>query len=392
MNVAKYIVIGILLILIGFAIDVRMPGQLTLGEGEAKDIQINITNNLDKQNIIGVSVYSISENFTFPPILSTYIITMDRYSSTNISATINAKNTKPGTYLMNFLFASTQEDMVFNRTLTVKIQQSLDVTPVYSYVRVTQGDFITLKFTVTNLGKSARNMIVDPESFPDDFNAEYPDPFYLEPGQSKTISIKITVPLDYHSGVYSYHITLLSGEVKADSSSFNIAITKRSEFKNVVNIDAVELGGYTGDKGERGYNLMLRIDNRKDEQITGIDVMGFPLGWNVSGDTPFYLSANSVKDINIKIVPTDLDEHKIDVLLVKDSLVLTNTTLTFSGERAGLVGAFLFGGSLTVGFLIIVILVLVLMYIRQKNIQADEAENLSRVGYLRDLVEEAKKK
>jgi uncharacterized membrane protein len=235
-------------------------------------------------------------------------------------------------------------------------------------------------------------MIVDPESFPDDFNAEYPDPFYLEPGQSKTISIKITVPLDYHSGVYSYHITLLSGEVKADSSSFNIAITKRSEFKNVVNIDAVELGGYTGDKGERGYNLMLRIDNRKDEQITGIDVMGFPLGWNVSGDTPFYLSANSVKDINIKIVPTDLDEHKIDVLLVKDSLVLTNTTLTFSGERAGLVGAFLFGGSLTVGFLIIVILVLVLMYIRQKNIQADEAENLSRVGYLRDLVEEAKKK
>ena len=392
MNVAKYIVIGILLISIGFAIDVRMPDKLTLGEGEAKDIQINITNNLDKQNIIGVSVYSISENFTFPPILSTYIITMDRYSSTNISATINAKNTKPGTYLMNFLFASTQEDMVFNRTLTVKIQQSLDVTPVYSYVRVTQGDFITLKFTVTNLGKSARNMIVDPESFPDDFNAEYPDPFYLEPGQSKTISIKITVPLDYHSGVYSYHITLLSGEVKADSSSFNIAITKRSEFKNVVNIDAVELGGYTGDKGERGYNLMLRIDNRKDEQITGIDVMGFPLGWNVSGDTPFYLSANSVKDINIKIIPTDLNEHKIDVLLVKDSLVLTNATLTFSGERAGLVGAFLFGGSLTVGFLIIVILVLVLMYIRQKNIQADEAENLSRVGYLRDLVEEAKKK
>jgi uncharacterized membrane protein len=317
---------------------------------------------------------------------------MDRYSSTNISATINAKNTKPGTYLMNFLFASTQEDMVFNRTLTVKIQQSLDVTPVYSYVRVTQGDFITLKFTVTNLGKSARNMIVDPESFPDDFNAEYPEPFYLEPGQSKTISIKITVPLDYHSGVYSQHITLLSGEVKADSDHFDLAVMQRSEYKNVVSISAIELGGYTGDKGERGYNLMLRIDNRKDEQITGIDVMGFPLGWNVSGDTPFYLSANSVKDINIKIIPTDLNEHKIDVLLVKDSLVLTNATLTFSGERAGLVGAFLFGGSLTVGFLIIVILVLVLMYIRQKNIQADEAENLSRVGYLRDLVEEAKKK
>jgi len=392
MNMAKYIVIGILLISIGFAIDVRMPDKLTLGEGEAKDIQINITNNLDKQNIIGVSVYSISENFTFPPTLSTYIITMDRYSSTNISATINAKNTKPGTYLMNFLFASTQEDMVFNRTLTVKIQQSLDVTPVYSYVRVTQGDFITLKFTITNLGKSARNMIVDPESFPDDFNAEYPEPFYLEPGQSKTISIKITVPLDYHSGVYSQHIALLSGEVKADSDHFDLAVMQRSEYKNVVSISAIELGSYTGDKGERGYNLMLRIDNRKDEQITGIDVMGFPLGWNVSGDTPFYLSANSVKDINIKIIPTDLNEHKIDVLLVKDSLVLINATLTFSGERAGLVGAFLFGGSLTVGFLIIVILVLVLMYIRQKNIQADEAENLSRVGYLRDLVEEAKKK
>ena len=392
MNVAKYIVIGILLFSIGFAIDVRMPDKLTLGEGEAKDIQINITNNLDKQNTIGVSVYSISENFTFPPTLSAYVIDMARYSSTNISATINAKGTAPGTYLLNFLFASTAENMVFNKTLTVKIQQTLGVSPVYSYVRVTQGDFITLKFTVTNLGKSARNMIVDPESFPDDFNAEYPNPFYLEPGQSKTISIKITVPLDYHSGVYSQKIIVLSGEVKSESDRFQLAVMQRSEYKNVVSISAIELGGYTGDKGERGYNLMLRIDNRKDEQITGIDVMGFPLGWNVSGDTPFYLSANSVKDINIKIIPTDLNEHKIDVLLVKDSLVLTNATLTFSGERAGLVGAFLFGGSLTVGFLIIVILVLVLMYIRQKNVQADEAENLSRVGYLRDLVEEAKKK
>jgi hypothetical protein len=56
------------------------------------------------------------------------------------------------------------------------------------------------------------------------------------------------------------------------------------------------------------------------------------------------------------------------------------------------VGAFLFGGSLTVGFLIIVILVLVLMYIRQRNVQADETENLQRVGYLKELVEEAKKR
>ncbi len=390
MNVAKYIVIGILLFSIGFAIDVRMPGNLTFSEGEAKDIQINITNNLDKSNTIGIIGYA--DNSTILVIPSAKTLSMDRYSSTNTSFTINTQYAKAGDYKVTFLFSSVAEDVVFSRVISLKVQQTLDVTPVYSYVRVTQGDFITLKFTVTNLGKSSRNMIVDPESFPDDFNAEYPDPFYLEPGQSKTISIKITIPLDYHSGVYSQHIIILSGEIKADSDHFDLAVMQRSEYKNVVSISAVELGGYTGDKGERGYNLMLRIDNRKDEQITGIDVMGFPLGWNVSGDTPFYLSANSVKDINIKIVPTDLNEHKIDVLLVKDSLVLTNATLTFSGERAGLVGAFLFGGSLTVGFLIIVILVLVLMYIRQKNIQADEAENLSRVGYLRELVEEAKKK
>lgn len=366
--------------------------HLTLAEGEAKDIQINITNNIDEQNTIGVTVYSISQNFTVPPILSNYIITMDRGSSTNISATINAKDTPPGTYLMNFLFASTQENMVFNRTLTVTILQSIDVIPVYSYVRVTQGDSITLKFTVTNLDKSGRSMVVDPESFPDEFNAEYPAAFYLNPGESETISVTITIPPDYHSGIYSYHISLLSGEVKADSSAFNIGITKRSEFKNVVNIDAVELGGFVGDNGERGYNLMLRIDNSKDEQVNGIEVQGFPLGWNVTGDNTFYLNANSIKDITVKIIPTDLNEHTLDVLLVKDNLVLTNTTLTFSGERAGLVGAFLFGGSLTVGFLIIVILVLVLMYIRQRNVQADQTENLQRVGYLKDLVEEAKRK
>lgn len=392
MNISKYIVIGILLLSIGFAIDVRMPDKLTLSEGEAKDIQINITNNLDRQNTIGVSVYSLSENFTMPPTLSAYVIDMARYSSTNISATINAKGTPPGTYVLNFLFASTAENLIYNRTLTVKIQQTLDVSPVYSYVRVTQGDFVTLKFIVTNLGKSARSVIVDPESFPQDFDVDYPAPFYLEPGESKTISIKLTIPPNYHSGVYSQKIIVLSGEVKAESEPFDLAVAQRSEYKNVVSISAIEMGGYIGENGERGYNLMLRVDNRKDEQITGIEVRGFPLGWNVSGDTPFYIEANSVKDITIKILPTDLNEHKIDVLLVKDNLVLTNTTITFSGAKAGLVGAFFFGGSLTVGLLIIVILILVLLYIRQKNIQADEAENLSRVGYLRELVEEAKKK
>jgi len=84
MNVAKYIVIGILLISIGFAIDVRMPDKLTLGEGEAKDIQINITNNLDKQNIIGVSVYSISENLTSLPWIDTPVRTSPLQSTPKI--------------------------------------------------------------------------------------------------------------------------------------------------------------------------------------------------------------------------------------------------------------------------------------------------------------------
>jgi len=394
MNAFKYIVIGLLLLSTAFALSVSVPTNLTMSEGESKDIQINLTNDHNEVDIVGILGYAGNSSLMIIPPSRT--VSLDAvyyyYTSVNTTFTVNAQNAKAGNYLVTFLFSSIVDKTTYSRTMSVKVEQTLEVMPVYSYVQVTQGDFITLKFTVTNLGKSGRYMGVDPESFPDDFNAVYPDQFYLDPGQSKTISIQITVPPDYHSGVYSQHITILSGEVKADSGDFDLAVLKRSEFKNIVNIDAVELGGYIGDNGERGYNLMLRVDNRKDEQVNGIEVHGFPLGWNVTGDNTFYLSANSVKDITIKIVPTDLDEHTIDVLLVKDSLVLTNTTLTFSGERAGLVGAFLFGGSLTVGFLIIVILVLVLMYIRQRNMQADEAENLSRVGYLRELVEEAKKK
>lgn len=392
MSLYKYIAIGLLLISIGFPLIVNMPSNLTLSEGEARSVQINISNTMDERNIIGVSVYSINENFTMPPTLSTYIIDMDRASSTNVSATINAKGTKPGVYLVNFLFASTKENVVYNRTLSIKILQTIEITPVYSYVRITAGDFATLKFTITNTGKSTRNLIIDPESFPDEFQANYPNPFYLDPGESKTVSIKITVPHDYHSGVYSEKVTILSGEVKADSTPFELAILKRSEFRNVVNINAIELGGYTGENGEKGYNLLLRVDNRKDEPITGIEVAGFPLGWNVSGDTPFSIEANSVKDINLRIIPKDLSEYRLDVLLTKDTLVLTNATLTFSGAKAGLVGMAIFGGSLTVGLLIIVVLVLVLLYIRQKNIQADQTEQMDRVGYLKDLVEEAKRK
>ncbi len=392
MSLYKYIAIGLLLISVGLPLIVNMPSNITLSEGEAQNVQINISNTLDERNMIGVSVYSINENFTMPPTLSAYIIDMDRASSTNISATINARGTKPGTYLVNFLFASTKEDSVFNRTLSIKILQTVEITPVYSYIRITAGDFTTLKFTITNTGKSTRNLIIDPESFPDEFDAVYPDPFYLDPGESKTVSIKITVPPDYHSGVYSEKVTVLSGEIKAESSPFELAITKRSEFKNVVNINAIELGGYTGENGERGYNLLLRIDNRKDEAITGVEVTGFPLGWNVSGDTPFSIEANSVKDINLRIIPKDLGEYRLDVLLTKDSLVLTNATLTFSGAKAGLVGMAVFGGSLTVGLLIIVVLVLVFLYIRQKNIQTDQMEQQDRVGYLKDLVEEAKRK
>jgi uncharacterized membrane protein len=390
MGLFKYIVIGIMLISIGLSLDVRMPQNITLSEGEVKDIQINLTNSLANSNIIGVSAYS--GNFTMPPVLSSYIIDMNRYSSTNMTATINSKDTKPGDYTVTFLFASTQEDIVYSRVLNVHIQQTIEIVPAYSYIRATQGDFVTLKFTVYNYGKSSRSIIVDPESFPEDFNAEYPEPFYLSAGESKTIKVKITVPLDYHSGVYSHKITVLSGEVKADSGSFDLSVLKRSEFKNVVNIAAVELGGYIGDNGERGYNLMLRVDNRKDELITGIEIAGFPLGWNVSGDTPFYIDANSVKDINIRVIPRDFDEHKLDILLVKDSINLANTTLTFSGTKAGLVGAYFFGGSLTVGLLIVVLLALAFLYIRQRNMQADETEKSERLDYLKNLVDEVKKK
>jgi len=387
MSAYKYIFIGILLLSLGFALDIRMPDSLNLSEGEVRDIQINLTNNLANSNTIGISVDS--GNLTMPVTVSTYILDMDRASSTNISATIKAKGSEPGKYTITFLFASTGEDIVYSRKLTVNVQQTIEINPVYYYVKVMQGDFKTLKFIVTNLGKSGRNMIVDPESFPDEFNAEYPEPFYLDPGESKTISIKVTIPTGYHSGIESMKIAILSGEVRAESEPFDLSVLKRSEFKNVVNIDAVELGGYIGDNGQKGYNLMLRIDNSKDEQVTNIEVSGFPLGWNISGDTLFSIGANSVKDINVKIIPSDLDEHKIDVLLTKDNLVLTNTTLTFSGTRAGLVGAAFFGGSLTVGLLIIVVLVLVLLYIRQRNIQSDEGE---KADYLKGLFDEAKER
>jgi len=390
MSLFKYIAIGLMLISVAFPLIVNMPTNLNMSQGEAKDIQINISNTINTNNDIGVFGYS--DNVSILVIPSGRTIDMTASSSTNTTFTINSRDAKPGSYLVRFTFASTEENYVFTRTLNVTIRPMINIDPVYRFVRVTQGDYVTLKFIITNLDTSGRSMLIDPESFPVEFNAEYPDPFYMGAGESKTVSIRVTIPADYHSGLHTLKLTILSGEVSADSAVFDVSVTKSSAYKDLVNINAVELGGYTSDNGQKGYNLMLRIENRKSEAITGVEVTGFPLGWNVTGETPFDIGANSIKDVTIQILPKDLSEYTLAVLLTKNDLVLTNTTLTFSGAKMGLVGQAFLGGSLTIGMLIIVIAVLVLLYIRQRNVQTDESEKMDRVGYLKDLVEEAKNK
>ena len=390
MGMFKYITIGLMLISAALALGVQMPDTLTLSEGEAKTISINVTNNLNEHNIVGISV--VYSNFVMPPLLSTYLIDMSSATSANITAKIDSKETKPGSYLVRFLFASTAENIVFSRAINVTIRQAIEVTPVYSYVSAAQGDFVVLKFIITNTDKSGRNMYVDPDSFPSDFKAVYPDPFYLDADESKTISIKLSIPGDYMPGTEERKIVILSGEIRTESRAFDLSITRASSYRNVVNIAAVELGGYIGNDSKRGYNIMLRVDNRKSEPITDVEVTGFPLGWNVSGDTPFTVGANSVKDINIRVIPTDYDDHKLDVLLTKNSIVLANTTMTFSGRKAGLVAQAFLGGSLTIGLLVIVIMALVLLYVRQKNTRADVKEKkVHEEGYLKKLFDEAKK-
>jgi uncharacterized membrane protein len=380
-----------MLISIAFGLNVQLPTSLNLSTGETKSIQINLTNTLNAQNVIGVVGYS--DNATIVVLSPSRTLTMDSNSNTSISFSIAASDARAGNYKVTFIFSSTEDNAIFSRVMTVNVAEMLDVRPVYSYVKATTGDYITLKFIIINSGNSGRTMVIDPESFPDEFNAVYPDPFHLDAGESKTVSIKVTIPPDYHSGVYSTTITVLSGEVKKESTPFDLSITKASTYKNVVLIDAVEIGGFTNEDGQRGYDLMIRVDNRKDEGITGIDVSGFPLGWNVSGDTNFYVDANTVRDIDIKVMPTDYNDHTLDILLTKNDIVLANTTVTFSGQKAGLVGYAFFGGSLTIGLLIIVIAVLVLLYVRQRNIQADETESKTeKAQYLKNLVDEAKEK
>jgi hypothetical protein len=389
MSVLKYIAIGILLISVSFALDVTMPANVNLSQGETKDVQIQLQN-YNSDNTVGMSV--VSGNLTVPVMLSSYLIDMSANTNATVTATINAGDSKPGNYTVRIIFVSNVDDYAFSRNIVVTIRETLDVRPVYSYVRVMQGDYTTFKFIIVNYGKSARSVVIDPNSLPEAFDTQYPDMFYLDPGQSKTISIKATIPSDYRPDLYSITIIALSGEAKVESVPFDLSIGKTSDYKNVVMISGLDVGGATDKDGHKGYNVMLRVENRKDETLTGVEVAGFLLGWNVTGETPFDIGPNSVKDINVFVIPTDFSDYTLNIMLVRDNLVLANTSVIFSGARAGLTGQAFLGGSLTIGLLLIVIASLVLLYVRQRNKTADESEITGRLGYLKDLVEEARKR
>jgi len=72
--------------------------------------------------------------------------------------------------------------------------------------------------------------------------------------------------------------------------------------------------------------------------------------------------------------------------------IISSQTVHFAGYKVGApTGFFFMGGSLAIGILLVVIIVLIVLFIRQKNVTADEVEEIKTKAYLKELVEKAQK-
>ena len=260
--------------------------------------------------------------------------------------------------------------------------KGLAIDAITTRLTVRQGEFQDIRVLVRNLGDTEiRNIVIDGD-IPTTFNPNYPPILNLEPGEVKDLSIRVGVPVDYPNGDRDLTVSVASGNVR-DEAKVKFFVREGYPYMDFVSMKVLYMEPVKDEGGNVvSYAMKVRLSNSAGTDVNGVifSLHELPEGWTIEDNNAFDIKAFQSYERTLIVMPTDFSEHTTNLVLVKGTEEIASEKVLFAGYKVGKYGSditgLLFGGSssLMAGFLIFVILLLVLLYIRQRNEFSDQME------------------
>lgn len=391
-SLAKVILVAILLIGVVSALEVDVQDPVeTIYTGEVAQYNVEITNTGSEEEQVEISARSKAK-----VTLSESEIVLMPGESREIKVFALSEDLEEGAYSVTLEVNDIKENLAL---IIEEGKASLRLSPVYERVTIEQGTSQRLTFVARNTGERDIENIVVKSELSDKFNPQYPDSFRVEQGDSREFSIVVDVPRDYPTGEYKYRVTVGSGnlEVRED---IRVNIVDTLPLKGRLTLDVLKPWEKLVEDGENiGYRVPVETTNKGLVDIDGVkyEVEGAPADWEIQGTEEFEIKGGQVIQTELKIdAQGDFSPRTINVNLVKDGVKITSEQIELEGDKVGapvgitgrvtgmVTGGF---GSLTLGVIVLIALVAIFLYVRERNLNKEFKEKKSDKKYLEKLVE-----
>ena len=183
----------------------------TVQQGKVAAFQVTVYNDGSRSQTVRVSAES-----DLPVSVSQESFTLAPGQSKTLNVLAVTLNSKLGVYLVNLKVRDNVKTDSF--ALAVNIVEGapgLLFDAIYGPdLFVKQGQKLDWKFSIRNQGKVALENVIVSGDIPTQFNAEYPAPFSLQPGEDHEFDIPIRVPAGYPAGDISVTLKAASGSLQ----------------------------------------------------------------------------------------------------------------------------------------------------------------------------------
>lgn len=392
LGIAKVALIGVILATAlsasAFALDVNVENQVkTISTGETAQFIVNLENTGTEEELVSLSTESdVTTMFSDDEV----VLGAGQEKVVYLFALSADKG--EGTYLIQL----NANEETLNLALEIEEgQPALELYNGYGKVTAVQDSSQSIKMVAKNTGDEEIENVVVSGDFSEKLDAEYPEPFDLEAGEEKQVSVVLNVPLDFPKDEYDYEVTIASGSTKA-TQEVEIEVIGALPMKNRMSLKVLNAWEKMVDgNGEPiGYKVPVKVVNKGlvDLEEVQWQIEGLPEGWNVTGNEAFEIEgAETVeKTINFN-AHGNFEDKTVELTLVKNDREITSEQIEFKGRKVGVTGTGLVlggSGSIMLGLIVVAALALFVYMVREKNRHMERTGRTTDHGKLKKLVEE----
>jgi uncharacterized membrane protein len=370
-----------------------------VSQGTAAAYQITV------KNYGSGATVKIAADSKLPVTVSSNNFYLSNLGQKSVTLVVSTANAAAGDYLINLGItagSNTYSGLIGTRVIEGGVEM-LRMDSEYSRIAVLQGSSETLRFVVRNDGIETLHNVFIRSDIPTRLAPAMPSSFDLDAGMNKTIYIPVTVPTDYPAGDMEFTIKAVHGNTEV-SSKVSATVLPLSALYGIADMQVKGIESYKEDNRTVGYLITLAVTNKGSQLLDGLDikVQNLPKDWKLKGEQNILLKAVELKEVQLIVIPTTFEQRNAIIVLTKDNEAIASANITFTGEKIGMspTGMFLTEGSVTIGLLFLAILVLVLLYLRQKAEHEKKAHSLpgaekpaadagKKKGYLQKLIDSA---